>query len=213
MPLAWDKLDVVTFSFQKALGGEAGIGAIVLSARAMERLASYEPSRPVPKVFRMRKDAKPDLELFDAAPVNTYSMLTVEDWMDGLRWASRVGGLAELIRRTRQNFEVLSAWVDKTPWIEFLPKDPAIRSETSVVLEFVDPAVRELPQPARSAFAAKVSALLEREGVAYDVNSHRTAPSGLRIWCGCTVETDDLEALTPWLEWAYLTVAAEMEAA
>ncbi len=213
MPLPWDKLDVTTFSFQKALGGEAGIGVIVLSPRAMQRLADYEPSRPVPKVFRMRKDGKPDLELFDAMPVNTYSMLTFEDWMDGLRWASRVGGLSELIRRTHQNFETLAAWVETTPWIAFLPKDPAIRSETSVVLEFVDPAVKELPAQARSAFAAKVCTLLEREGVAYDINSHRTAPSGLRIWCGCTVETDDLEALIPWIEWAYATVAAEMQAA
>lgn len=213
MPLAWDRLDVTTFSFQKALGGEAGIGVIVLSPRAMQRLTEFEPTRPVPKVLRLRRDGKPDLELFDAMPVNTYSMLTVEDWMDGLRWASRVGGLSELIRRTRQNFETLSAWVEKTPWIENLAKDPAIRSDTSVVLEFVDPAIKSLSPADRTAFAARVCALLEREGVAYDVNSHRTAPSGLRIWCGCTVETDDIEALTPWLEWAYATVSAEMQAA
>jgi phosphoserine aminotransferase len=213
MPLAWDKLDVVTFSFQKALGGEAGIGVIVLSPRAMERLASFEPTRPVPKVLRLRRDGKPDEELFEAMPVNTYSMLTVEDWLDGLRWAARAGGLSELIRRTQVNFATISAWVEKTPWIDFLARDPAIRSETSVVLEFVDPAVTALPPAGRQAFAAKVCALLEREGVAYDVNSHRTAPPGLRIWCGCTVEADDLEALTPWLEWAYHTVAAEMQAA
>jgi phosphoserine aminotransferase len=140
-------------------------------------------------------------------------MLTVEDWLDGLRWAKRAGGLSELIRRTQANFATLSAWVGRTPWIEFLARDPKVRSETSVSLEFVDAFVRELPQAGRAAFGAKVCALLEREGVAYDVNAHRTAPPGLRIWCGCTVETDDIEALTPWLEWAYHTAATEMQTA
>jgi phosphoserine aminotransferase len=213
MPLAWDKLDVVTFSFQKALGGEAGIGVIALSPRAMERLSTHTPKWPVPKVLRMQKDGKPDMDLIGGAPFNTYSMMTAEDWLDGLRWAARVGGLPELERRTGANFEVIEAWVKRTPWIEFLAKDPAIRSETSVVLEFTDPMIRDLPPGGRQEFAAKLCTLLEREGVGFDLNSHRSAPPGLRIWCGCTVEEDDLEALTPWIEWAYATVAADLQAA
>ena len=213
MPLDWGKLDVVTFSFQKALGGEAGVGVIVLSPRAMERLSTYKPTRPVPKVLRLQKlDGRPDEELIGGAPFNTYSMLTVEDWIDGLRWAARVGGVSELIRRTGENFAVLDAWVKRTPWIEFLVKDPAIRSETSVVLEFVDPAIRALPAAGRAEFGARLCTLLEREGVAFDINSHRMAPPGLRIWCGCTVERDDVEALTPWLEWGYASVMAELAA-
>ncbi len=213
MPLDWDKLDVVTFSFQKALGGEAGIGVIALSPRAMERLSTYVPTRPMPKVLRLQKDGKPDMDLIGGAPFNTYSMMTAEDWLDGLRWAARVGGLAELQRRTHENFGVIDAWVKRTPWIEFLVKDPAYRSETSVVLEFTDPAVRNLPPEGRAQFGAKLCTLLEREGVGFDLNSHRAAPPGLRIWCGCTVEHDDLEALTPWIEWAYATVTAELAAA
>jgi phosphoserine aminotransferase len=213
MPLDWAKLDVTTFSFQKALGGEAGIGAMALSPRALERLNTFTPARPVPKVIRIQKDGAPDPEIIGGYPVNTYSMLTIEDWMDGLRWASRMGGLEALIRRTGENFAVLSTWVERTPWIEFLAKDPAIRSETSVVLEFTDPAVRDLPSEGRAAFGAKVSALLEREGVGFDLNSHRSAPPGLRIWCGCTVERDDVEALIPWMEWAYHSVASELQAA
>jgi phosphoserine aminotransferase len=213
MPLDWAKLDVVTFSFQKALGGEAGIGALVLSPRAMERLSTFQASRPIPKVLRLQSGGKPDEDLIGGSPFNTYSMLTVEDWLDGLRWAARVGGIAELERRTQENFKVMQDWVARTPWIEFLVKDPAIRSETSVVLEFTDPAIGRLPPAARAEFGAKLCALLEREGVAFDINSHRSAPSGLRIWCGCTVETDDLEALTPWIEWGYHTVAAELAGA
>jgi phosphoserine aminotransferase len=213
MPLDWGKLDVVTFSFQKALGGEAGVGALVLSPRAMERLATYRPTRPVPKVLRLQKDGRPDEDLIGGSPFNTYSMLTVEDWIDGLKWSARVGGIAELERRTRENFAVIEDWVARTPWIEFLVKDPAIRSETSVVLEFSDPIVKVLPPAGRAEFGAKVCSLLEREGVAFDVNSHRSAPPGLRIWCGCTVEHDDLEALTPWLEWAYASVTADLQSA
>jgi phosphoserine aminotransferase len=212
MPLDWPKLDVVTFSFQKALGGEAGVGVIVLSPRAMERLSTYRPTRPVPKILRLQKDGRPDEDLIGGAPFNTYSMLTVEDWIDGLRWAARVGGVDELIRRTGENFAVIEAWVARTPWIEFLVKDPAIRSETSVVLEFVDPAICALPPAGRAEFGAKLCSLLEREGVAFDINSHRMAPPGLRIWCGCTVETEDLEALTPWIEWGYASVMAELAA-
>jgi phosphoserine aminotransferase len=210
MPLDWKKLDVVTFSFQKALGGEAGVGVIALSPRAMERLSTFTPARPVPKVLRLQKDGRPDEDLIGGHPFNTYSMLTVEDWLDGLRWAARVGGLGELIRRTNDNFAVLEAWVAKSPWVEFLVRDPACRSETSVVLEFSDPTIRALPPQGRAEFAAKFCALLEREGVAFDINSHRAAPPGLRIWCGCTVEREDLEALTPWLEWAYATATEDL---
>ncbi|MBS0296723.1 MAG: phosphoserine transaminase [Proteobacteria bacterium] len=213
MPLDWSKLDVTTFSFQKALGGEAGIGAMVLSPRALQRLNSFTPTHPVPKIIRIQKGGVGDAELIGGYPVNTYSMLTIEDWMDGLRWAARVGGLEQLIRRTNENFAILSAWVERTPWIDFLAKDPAIRSQTSVVLEFVDPAVRGLAPEGRAAFGAKLCALLEREGVGFDLNSHRSAPPGLRIWCGCTVERDDVEALLPWIEWAYHTTFQELATA
>ena len=210
MPLDWSKLDVVTFSFQKALGGEAGIGAIALSPRAIERMKAFVPPRPVPKVLRIRDTAGPDADILGGYPVNTYSMLTIEDWLDGLRWAAREGGLSQTIRRTRSNFKILEAWVQRTPWIEFLAADPAIRSETSVTLKFTDPRVSGLDEAARQAFAARVCSALEREGVGFDLQSHRSAPPGLRIWCGCTVERDDLEALTPWIEWAYQSTLAEM---
>lgn len=210
MPLDWAKLDVVTFSFQKALGGEAGLGALILSPRALERLSAYTPERPIPKALRIRKASGPDLEILGGYPVNTYSMLTIEDWLDGLKWAARSGGLQAMIRRTQENFEVVSQWVERTDWIEFLAADPAVRSQTSVVLQFTAPQVRGLGEEARAAFAGRVCALLEREGVGFDLQSHRSAPPGLRIWCGCTVERDDLDALLPWLNWAYASVVAEL---
>ncbi len=212
MPLDWAKVDVTTFSFQKALGGEAGIGVAVFSPRAIERLNSFLPSRPIPKVARLHVDGKADMALMGGAPVNTYSMLTVEDWMDGLRWAARVGGLGELIRRTNENFAALSAWVERTDWIDFLARDAAYRSPTSVVLEFTDPRITGLEPKARAEFVTRLTNLLEREGVGFDLGSHRSAPAGLRIWCGCTVETDDVEALTPWIEWGYHSVLADMAA-
>jgi phosphoserine aminotransferase len=211
--LDWDRLDVVTFSFQKALGGEAGIGVIALSPRGWERLEAYVPTRAVPKVCRLHLDGRPDEAIFRGVPVNTYSMLTVEDWLDGLKWAARVGGLPELQRRTQANFALLSEWVSRTPWIAFLAEDPAIRSETSVVLQFTDPVVASLDGPGRTAFMNRFCSLLEREGVGFDLQSHRSAPAGLRIWCGCTVETEDLEALTPWLEWAWRAALAELQTA
>ena len=213
MPLDWDKLDVTTLSFQKALGGEAGIGVAVFSPRAMQRLADYVPARPVPKLMRLHADGKPDMALMAGTPVNTYSMMTIEDWIDGLRWAARVGGLGELVRRTDENFALLSEWVERTPWVEFLAKDPAIRSSTSVVLTFTDQRIAAMAPAARAEFVARMTNLLEREGVGFDLQSHRSAPSGIRIWCGCTVERDDVEALTPWIEWAYHTTTADLEAA
>jgi phosphoserine aminotransferase len=213
MELDWSKLDVTTFSFQKALGGEAGIGIAVLSPRAVERLDTYVPPRPVPKVLRLQRDGKADRELLQGGLINTFSVLTLEDWLDALRWAGRVGGLSELQRRTRENFAVLSAWVEKTPWVEFLARDPAVRSQTSVCLEIVDPRVVALPEAERRTFVNRLCSALEREGVALDVVGHRFAPPGLRIWCGCTVETDDVEALTPWLDWAFSTALAELEPA
>lgn len=213
MDLPWGRLDATAFSFQKALGGEAGIGVLVLSPRAMERLATFDPGRPIPKVLRLRRAGGPDLELFEGGMINTYSLLVIEDWIDALRWASRIGGLDETIRRTRDSFSRLSAWVEATPWIDFLARDPAVRSETSVCLSFVDPKVAGLPAEGRAEFVRRFCSLLEREGVAFDVNSHRAAPAGLRIWCGCTVEPGDVDALTPWLDWAWAETTAELAAA
>ena len=213
MDLPWDKLDVVTFSFQKALGGEAGIGAIALSPKAWARLESYVPTRAIPKVCRLHVDGRPDEAIYRGVPVNTYSMLTIEDWLDGLKWAARAGGLAELKRRTQANFALLSEWVERTPWVDFLARDPATRSETSVVLTFANADSFGSDSVKKSAFVARFCSILEREGVAFDINSHRSAPVGIRIWCGCTVERDDLEALLPWLDWAWATVSAEQMAA
>lgn len=209
MPLPWDKLDVTTFSFQKALGGEAGIGVAVLSPRAVERLNSFDSKRPLPKVLRMQAGGRVDDALFEGGLINTMSLLTLEDWMDALRWSRRIGGLSELIRRTDANFAVLDEWVARTPWVAFLARAPETRSTTAVCLEIVDPALRALPTDAQDAVLKRLVSLLEREDVAYDIMGHRSAPAGLRIWCGCTVETSDVEALTPWLDWAYATAMAE----
>lgn len=197
MPLDWGKLDATTFSFQKALGGDAGIGALVLSPRAVERLDRFVPPRPIPKVLRLRGPDGFDRALAEGTPINTYSILTLEDWMAALRWALDVGGLPALIGRTRANFAALSAWVDRTPWIDFLARDPASRSETSVCLSFADPAA------SNRAFVARFCRLLAEGGAALDIESHRAAPPGLRVWCGATVDTADIEALTPWLDWAW----------
>lgn len=196
MPLAWDRLDVVTFSFQKALGGDAGIGALVLSPRAIARLDHFTPERPIPKVLRLRNAEGFDRALAGGAPINTYSILTLEDWIVALEWAARLGGLPALMSRTQANFAALSAWVERTDWIAFLARDPATRSETSVCLAFTDPAAQTRE------FVGRFCALLATEGVAFDIESHRAAPPGLRIWCGATVETADVEALIPWLDWA-----------
>jgi phosphoserine aminotransferase len=213
MDLDWDRLDVTTFSFQKALGGEAGIGVAVLGPRAVERLNSYVPPRPLPKVIRLQLDGIADESLFDGGLINTASLLTLEDWMDALRWAARVGGVSELKRRTLANYAVLEAWVARTPWIEFVARDRACRSETSVCLEIVEPGFKAALEADQAALVGRMVSMLEQEGVAFDINAHRSAPPGLRIWCGCTVETGDLEALTPWLEWAWSVAGQELAAA
>jgi phosphoserine aminotransferase len=208
--LDFRKLDAVTFSWQKALGGEAAHGMLILSPRALERLESWRPPWPLPKLFRIAKAGKVDLEIFEGSTINTPSMLAVEDYLDALKWAASIGGLAELKRRADANLAVLEAWVEKAAWVDFLAKDPAIRSNTSVCLEIVDPKVVALPEAVQADFAKRLAALLEKEGAALDIGGHRNAPAGLRIWCGATVEADDLEALTPWLDWAFATVAAEL---
>ena len=203
MDLPWDKLDVVTWSWQKVLGGEAAHGMLVLSPRAVARLESYAPPRPLPKIFRMVKAGKLNEDIFKGSTINTPSMLCVEDALDGLRWAESIGGLPALLARSRQNLAVLERWVDKTPWVEFLAKNPAIRSSTSICLSLVEPWFLALPKDARMAHVKKLTGLLEKRDVAYDINSYVDAPPGLRIWGGGTIEASDLEALTPWLDWAY----------
>ncbi len=208
--LDWPKLDVVTFSWQKALGGEAAHGVLILSPRAVARLESHTPAWPMPKLFRMTKGGKVNAEIFEGATINTPSMLCVEDYLDALKWASSIGGLAELRRRADENLGVLADWVAKTAWVDFLAKDPACRSNTSVCLEVVDPAVTRLGADAQAEFAKRLAGLLEKEGVALDIGGYRDAPPGLRIWCGATVDSGDLEALTPWLDWAFAAVSTEL---
>ncbi len=209
MPLPWDRLDVVTFSFQKALGGEAGLGVAALSPKAIARLDSYTPPRPVPKVLRLRNSEGFDPALATGSMINTFSVWTLEDWIDGVEWGLSIGGLPELIARTDRNAAALDAWVRRTDWIDYLAEAPATRSTTSVCLKIVDPRVTGMDEPARQALVTRMKALLESEGAAFDVESHRNAPAGLRIWCGCTVETADVEALTPWLDWAFETALGE----
>jgi phosphoserine aminotransferase len=215
--LDWAKLDVVTFSWQKALGGEGAHGVLILGPRAVARLESYSPPWPMPKLFRMTKKVeggnKVSLDIFEGATINTPSMLAVEDAVDALKWAASIGGLAEMKRRADANLAVLEAWVAKTPWVAFLAEDPAIRSNTSVCLKVVDPRVAALPDDAQADFAKKLASVLEKERAALDIGGYRDAPAGLRIWCGATVDTSDVDALTPWLDWAFQTVAAELETA
>lgn len=210
MPLDWARLDVVTFSFQKALGGEAGIGVAVLSPRAIERLDTHEPPWPVPKVLRLTEGGRFNRALTSGSMINTFSVWTIEDWIDALAWAKDVGGIDELIRRTEANAAALDAWVQATPWINYLAEAADIRSTTSVCLKIVDGRVTALDENARQAFVKRMKMLLEAEGAAFDVESHRNAPAGLRIWCGCTVETADIEALGPWLDWAFEFAVAEL---
>lgn len=204
--LPWAKLDVVTYSWQKVLGGEAAHGMLVLSPRAVERLEGYQPAWPLPKLFRMTKGGKLDEALFKGSTINTPSMLCVEDALDGLDWVASVGGLEGMIARSKGNLGALEAWVAKTPWVEFLAETEATRSRTSVCLKIVDPWFTALDDKDQAAAAKKIGALLEEEGVGLDVDAYRDAPPGLRIWCGGTVERSDLEALTPWLDWAFATV-------
>lgn len=211
--LDWAKLDVVTFSWQKALGGEGAHGILILSPRAVARLESYTPAWPMPKLFRMTKNGKIAADIFEGATINTPSMLCVEDALDALKWASSIGGLQAMRARADQNLKVLADWVAKTPWVDFLAATPEIRSNTSVCLKVVDPKITALPEDAQADFAKKLASLLEKEGAALDIGGYRDAPAGLRIWCGATVEASDLEALTPWLDWAFATVSAELAAA
>jgi phosphoserine aminotransferase len=201
--LDFKKLDVVTFSWQKALGGEAAHGVLILSPRAVERLETYKPDRPLPKIFRLTKGGKLLTEVFEAATINTPSMIVIEDAIDAMDWGLREGGLEALQKRADANFAVINDWVNETPWVDFLARDPATRSNTSVCLSIVDPAVTGLSDDAKAAFCKALVARLDKAGVAYDIGAYKDAPPGLRIWCGSTVETADLEKLTPWLDFAF----------
>ncbi|HXX04657.1 MAG TPA: phosphoserine transaminase [Xanthobacteraceae bacterium] len=202
-PLEFAKLDVVTFSWQKALGGEAAHGMLILSPRAIARLESHSPPWPLPKIFRMTKGGKLIEGIFQGETINTPSMLCVEDYLDALEWAKAIGGSSALRARADGNARVIAEWVGRCNWIDFLARDPAVRSNTSVCLKVVDPAVTRLSADAQAAFVKGISAALEKEGVAYDIDAYRDAPPGLRIWCGSTAERSDIEALTLWLDWAY----------
>jgi phosphoserine aminotransferase len=187
------------------LGGEAAHGMLVLSPRAIGRLESYVPPRPLPKIFRMTKKGKLDHELFEGATINTPSLLATEDYLDALKWAERSGGLAALQARADGNAQVLHEWVARTAWVDFLVSDPTIRSNTSVCLKVIDERVTSLPVETQAEFAKNLTTLLEKERVALDAASYRSAPPGLRLWCGATIEKSDLELLTPWLDWAFFT--------
>ena len=209
MDLPWDRLDAVTWSWQKVLGGEAQHGMLVLSPRAVERLESCTPAWPLPKIFRLTKGGKLIEGVFKGETINTPSMLCVEDALDALAWAEGLGGLPALIARSRANLAAVDAWVTKTPWVDFLAKAPAARSSTSICLTIADPWFRALDGAAQAAAAKRIPALLDAEGVAHDIGAYRDAPPGLRLWGGATVETADIEALLPWLDWAWAQVRAE----
>ncbi|HUO99010.1 MAG TPA: phosphoserine transaminase [Rhizomicrobium sp.] len=204
--IAWNKLDVATFSWQKALGGEAAHGILILSPRAVARLESHTPAWPMPKIFRMTKGGKIVEGIFEGETINTPSMLAVEDYIDALKWAEAVGGLKGLIARADANVGVLARWVKECGWADFLAKDAAVRSNTSVCLKVVDPWFLSLAPEAQAEAAKKIASVLDKENVAYDIAAYRAAPAGLRIWCGATVERADVEALTPWLDYAWTKV-------
>jgi phosphoserine aminotransferase len=208
--LDWAKLDVTTFSWQKALGSEGGHGMLILSPRAVARLESYTPAWPLPKIFRMTKGGKLNEGIFVGETINTPSMLALEDYLDALNWAKSIGGLKALMARADANTKVLTDWQAKTPWVDFLATDKAIRSNTSVCLKVVDPAITSLAADAQAAFAKALVALVEKEGAGYDLGAYRDAPPGLRIWCGATVETADVAALTHWLDWAFAETKASL---
>jgi phosphoserine aminotransferase len=209
-PLEWGKLDVVTFSWQKALGGEAAHGMLVLSPRAVERLETHKPAWPLPKIFRMTKGGKLNEAIFEGETINTPSMLCVEDYLDALNWGKSIGGLKALMARADANTKVLADWKAKTPWIDFLARDPAVRSNTSVCLKVVDPAIASLTSDAQSDFAKKLVALVEKEGAGFDFAHYRDAPAGLRIWCGATVDARDVALLTQWIDWAFAETKAQL---
>jgi phosphoserine aminotransferase len=209
-PLDWPKLDVVTFSWQKALGGEAAHGMLVLSPRAVERLESYKPAWPLPKVFRMTKGGKLNAGIFEGETINTPSMLCVEDYLDALNWGKSIGGLKALMARADANTRVLADWKARTPWIDFLAKEPAIRSNTSVCLKIVDPAITALTSDLQADFCKKLVALVEKENAGFDFAHYRDAPAGLRIWCGATVDAKDVALLTQWIDWAFAEAKAAL---
>ena len=212
MALPWDKLDAVTWSWQKVLGGEAAHGMLALSPRAVEQLESYKPAWPLPKIFQLTKGGKLIDGVFKGETINTPSMLCVEDALDGLRWAESVGGVPALIARSEANLAAVASWVERTPWAAFLPVDPATRSCTSICLVITAPWFTALAPDAQAAAAKRLAGLLDKEGVAYDIANYRDAPAGLRIWGGATIETSDILALLPWLDWAEAKIAAEYTA-
>ena len=212
MDLPWDKLDVATYSWQKVMGGEAQHGMLILSPRAVERLLSHTPPWPLPKIFRLRQDGRLIEGIFSGQTINTPSMLSVEDALDALEWAQGIGGLDALIGRSEANLAAVTDWVGRTDWVDFLAEDPAVRSSTSVCLKIVAPWFTALGAEAQAAVAKRIAALLEEEGAAYDIDAYRDAPPGLRIWAGGTVERSDLEALFPWLDWAFAAVRQEFAA-
>jgi phosphoserine aminotransferase len=213
MALPWDKLDVVTWSWQKVLGGEGGHGMLALSPRAVERLLTHKPAWPLPKIFRLTSGGKLIDGVFKGETINTPSMLCVEDALDGLRWAESVGGQDGLMARSEANLAVVADWVARTPWVDFLAEDAATRSSTSICLVITAPWFTALPSDAQSETAKRMAALLEKADVAYDIAHYRDAPAGLRIWGGATIETDDIAALLPWLDWAFASIDAERLAA
>ncbi|MEX0838405.1 MAG: phosphoserine transaminase [Parvibaculum sp.] len=211
--LAWPKLDVVTFSWQKVLGGEAAHGMLILGPRAVERLESYTPAWPLPKIFRMTKGGKLIDGIFKGETINTPSMIAVEDYLDALDWAASIGGLKSLIGRADANAAVIAEWAARTPWVDFLAEKVDTRSNTSVCLKVVDPDVTALSGDDQAAFAKKIADLLDKEGVANDIAGYRDAPAGLRIWAGATIEVSDMRSLMPWLDWAYAQAKASLKAA
>jgi len=208
MNIDWQKLDVVTWSWQKVLGGEGGHGMIALSPRAVARLETYTPSWPIPKIFRLTKGGKLIKDIFEGATINTPSMMAVEDQLDALDWANRIGGLRTLIARSEANLAVIAEWLASSEWAAFLATEATTRSSTSICLKIIDPWFKDQDSARQSTLIKQIVALLEGEHVAYDIGSYRDAPSGLRIWGGATVETDDIKKLLPWLDWAYQRIKA-----
>ena len=208
MEIPWSKIDVLTYSWQKVMGGEAAHGVIVLSPRAVARLESYTPKWPLPKIFRLTKGGKLIEGIFQGSTINTPSMLCVEDALDGLRWAKSLGGLPSLIERSQKNLQIFTDWVAKTDWIDFLVTDLSLRSNTSICFRIVDSNYKSLPAAEQAAKAKELVSLLAKQGVAYDLGSYRDAPPGLRIWGGATVENEDVKILTHWLNWGFEEVIA-----
>ena len=208
MNIDWPKLDVVTWSWQKVLGGEAGQGMIALSPRAVARLESYTPTWPLPKIFRLTKGGKLIADIFAGATINTPSMMAVEDQLDALDWATQIGGLPALIERSEANLDVIAKWLSTSHWAAFLATDEATRSSTSICMKIIDPWFTAQDAASQTGLIKQLVALLESENVAYDIGAYRDAPPGLRIWGGATVESQDIEKLLPWLDWAFHQVKA-----